>query len=76
MFIKFSQLEIYIFMIIIILHNKPVYLKLSKYVTGHDGWINSLSFSSDGLRLLSTSEDDTVRLWDCISGVATNVFQV
>lgn len=35
---------------------------------GHDGWIQSLSFSHDGYLLASAGDDDTVRLWDVETG--------
>ncbi|KAF9144372.1 hypothetical protein BG015_000133 [Linnemannia schmuckeri] len=34
---------------------------------GHDDAINSLAFSPDSQRLVSGSEDNTVRVWDCSS---------
>ena len=30
---------------------------------GHDGWVNSVSFNSDGTQLASASGDTTTRLW-------------
>ena len=37
-------------------------------IAGHKGWINSLSVSSDGNKLVSTANDGTLRLWDISSG--------
>ena len=33
-------------------------------ITGHDGWINSVSFSQDGEIIVSASDDKTVKLWN------------
>lgn len=35
---------------------------------GHTEGIRALKFSDDGRRLASTSEDETLRLWDCATG--------
>ena len=37
-------------------------------LSGHTYWINSVTFSSDGARIASTSDDGTVRVWDAMSG--------
>jgi hypothetical protein len=31
---------------------------------GHEAWVNSVSFNSDGTQLASASGDTTIRLWD------------
>ena len=35
---------------------------------GHEGTVNSVSFSPDGKRIVSGSNDRTVRVWDAVSG--------
>ncbi len=44
-------------------------------LTGHDGWVRSVCFCPDSLRLLSGSDDRTVRLWDIESGDCVRVFE-
>ena len=34
---------------------------------GHTGWVNSVAFSPDGLRIVSGSSDKTIRVWDVTS---------
>ena len=31
---------------------------------GHTGWLYSVAFSPDGTRIVSGSDDNTIRLWD------------
>ena len=35
---------------------------------GHDGPVRSVSFSPNGQLVLSSSEDNTVRIWDAAAG--------
>jgi WD40 repeat protein len=37
-------------------------------LTGHEGHVTCVKFCEGGRRVLSSSNDGTVRLWDCISG--------
>jgi WD40 repeat protein len=34
---------------------------------GHDGYVHGVDWSPDGTRLISASDDGTVRLWDSLS---------
>ncbi|XP_065069922.1 DNA excision repair protein ERCC-8-like [Rhopilema esculentum] len=45
-------------------HNGKAASSTSSNVTAHNGYINGLSFTSDGLHLLSYGTDDRLRLWD------------
>jgi WD40 repeat protein len=42
---------------------------------GHTGGVNSVAFSSDGNRIVSGSGDDTVRIWDVVSGVVLHILK-
>ena len=42
--------------------------RLTVSMIGHTGTISSVQFTSDGLRILTGSDDTTVRMWDAISG--------
>ncbi|KAG1752763.1 WD40-repeat-containing domain protein [Suillus occidentalis] len=37
-------------------------------LVGHTRWVNSVSFSWDGTCIVSGSNDQTVRLWDAVTG--------
>jgi WD40 repeat protein len=41
---------------------------------GHANWIRGISFSGDGQRLLSVSDDRTAKLWDVYSGTCLKTF--
>ena len=43
--------------------------------TGHTRWVTSVAFSMDGLRLVSGSYDNTIRLWDAAMGNCTAVLK-
>jgi WD40 repeat protein len=42
---------------------------------GHSRSVNSVAYSSDGLRIVSGSDDKTVRIWDAISGTVQHTLE-
>jgi serine/threonine protein kinase/WD40 repeat protein len=44
-------------------------------LTGHSGWVTSLTFSRDGERLISSSADNTIRIWDMKRRETTRVLK-
>jgi WD40 repeat protein len=42
---------------------------------GHDGRVYSAAFSPDGSRIITASEDSTVRIWDAATGKETTVLR-
>ena len=38
---------------------------------GHTGSVLSVAFSPDGKRIVSGSEDETLKVWDAVSGQVT-----
>ena len=45
---------------------------LQRTLTGHTGQVNSVAFSPDGGTLASGSYDNTIRLWDGVTGAHKN----
>jgi serine/threonine protein kinase/WD40 repeat protein len=44
-------------------------------LTGHTGWVTSLMFSADSQRLISSSTDNTIRIWDINSRFTTRILK-
>ncbi|KAJ8067042.1 hypothetical protein OCU04_004422 [Sclerotinia nivalis] len=42
---------------------------------GHSAWVSSVAFSSDGTKVASGSGDDTIRLWDTVTGKSLQTFE-
>jgi len=42
------------------------HIKTMGVLLGHDGWVGGVTFSPDGKRIATTSEDGTVKIWDAI----------
>ena len=41
---------------------------LRQWPSGHEGFVNSMTFSPDSHRILTAADDGTVRVWDAASG--------
>lgn len=44
-------------------------------LTGHEGWILSVTFSVDGKRIVTGSRDKTVRIWDATKGTLLGILK-
>ncbi|XRB25343.1 EF-hand domain-containing protein [Pseudoscourfieldia marina] len=44
-------------------------------MTGHSGGVTSASYSADGTRIVSASQDKTVRVWDATTGACISVLE-
>jgi hypothetical protein len=49
--------------------------EIRKFPQKHTGWVTCLALSPDGKKLLSGSEDKTVRLWDVNTGKELKVYR-
>ena len=57
-------------------HNGSGKGNVASSVTAHNGHVNGLCFSSDGLHLLSFGTDNRLRLWDTCTGRNTLVSMI
>ena len=44
-------------------------------LAGHSGWVSSLTFSANSQRLISSSTDNTIRIWDMNSRATTRILK-
>ncbi len=40
---------------------------LSKKTNAHSNWVSSVAFSPDGTKIVSGSDDRTIKVWDAVS---------
>ena len=66
---------IYLWKLDLGLHDKDVGLICDRELIGHMGEVNSVHFSPDGTKIVSTSEDGTVKEWNTKTGEDRVVFQ-
>jgi WD40 repeat protein len=53
-----------------VIHGRLVnWTAIQTIISGHTGWVRSVSFSPDGTRIVSGSSDSTVRVWDAATGL-------
>ncbi|ETO29294.1 WD-40 repeat protein [Reticulomyxa filosa] len=50
-------------------------LVLLKFLRGHANTVNSVRFSPDGLKVISSSNDKTIRIWDVSSGEQLHILE-
>jgi WD40 repeat protein len=53
----------------------PASWKPEPPLIGHGDWVSSLAFTADGKRLISSSADNTLRVWDMNRRVTTRVLK-
>lgn len=49
---------------------------LEMILAGHQEEVNGLKFNGAGTQLASSSEDKTVRVWDCVTGLSLAVIEL
>ena len=45
-----------------------VWFQVLKVLEGHTGWVRAVAVSADGSKIVSGSDDNTVRIWSAESG--------
>lgn len=50
--------------------------KLIHVLEGHDGWVQAVTFSPDGIYVASACDDDSVRVWDIVTGTCIKLLEV
>lgn len=50
-------------------------LSLKFALEGHTGYVTGIAFSADGTRLATSSEDETIRIWNAADGREAKVFR-
>jgi WD40 repeat protein len=50
------------------IHLWSIDLKQKLTLSGHGDWVRSLTFNVDGAKLVSTSSDQTIKVWDVVTG--------
>ncbi|ETO10255.1 G-protein beta WD-40 repeats containing protein [Reticulomyxa filosa] len=63
------------FNIIIARYVKIKFFKILKILQGHSINVNSVKFSLDGTKIISCSDDSTIRIWDVKSGKELHVLK-
>ncbi|KZP27506.1 hypothetical protein FIBSPDRAFT_928039 [Athelia psychrophila] len=58
-----------------VINGPQIWDQCSRFLEGHFGEVNSAKFSPDGRRILSSSQDGSIRLWDAVSGAHLTTLQ-